>query len=272
MIIVYYDSTVQTAFEELVKFVSVSRSAMRKGKMAAKMSEMQRAAEIEVEGDDDDNEGQFGDLFPDGVVRGEPTLPATRVASKNELEADDAEIPKLSFVSTRQMGPPRGYPTPAENISNTLNLGMSLGMMKGYRRNNGAPDIFDILDKGLEWCQGQCEHAAHQFLREGECTTEIDNIKKKLSEIKEAAEKGIEGIKQEEATLPKKIPVRGSVRMPEQIKIRGLRDVHVRRDFAPPKDRLEVDESAFMEVDDDEGVDDLEPPALIFKRSRDLGR
>ena len=46
MIIVYYDSAVQTAFEDLVKFVSGSRNSMRKGKMAAKMAEMKRAAEL----------------------------------------------------------------------------------------------------------------------------------------------------------------------------------------------------------------------------------
>ena len=48
MIIVYYDSAVQTAFEDLVKFVSGSRNSMRKGKMAAKMAEMKRAAELEI--------------------------------------------------------------------------------------------------------------------------------------------------------------------------------------------------------------------------------
>jgi hypothetical protein len=56
MIIVYYDSTVQNAFEDLVKFVSGSRNAMRKGKMAAKMADMRRAAELEVEADDDVDE------------------------------------------------------------------------------------------------------------------------------------------------------------------------------------------------------------------------
>jgi CTP:phosphocholine cytidylyltransferase-like protein len=60
MIIVYFDSEVQTAFEELVKFLSGSRNAMRKGKMAWKMAEMRRAAELEVDIDEYDDDGDGG--------------------------------------------------------------------------------------------------------------------------------------------------------------------------------------------------------------------
>jgi ethanolamine transporter EutH len=62
MIIVHYDITVQTALEDLVKFVSGSRNVMRKGmmagkmagKMAAQMAEMRRAAKLEVNTNKDD--------------------------------------------------------------------------------------------------------------------------------------------------------------------------------------------------------------------------
>jgi hypothetical protein len=141
--------------------------------------------------------------------------------------------------------------------------------MKGYRRGgDGVLDIFDTLDKGLEWCQSQCEHAAHQFLREGECNTEIENIKRKLGEVKDGAEKEMERLRQEEVASPAMVPRRAGA---EEGKGRELKSVHMRKDFGTLKD-LEVDDSAGMEVDDDEGVDDLEQPALIFKRSRDIGR
>ena len=52
MIIVYYDSAVQHAFEELVKLISASRNAMRKGKMAARMADMKRMAEMDTSTDD----------------------------------------------------------------------------------------------------------------------------------------------------------------------------------------------------------------------------
>jgi hypothetical protein len=271
MIIIYYDGAVQTAFEELVKFVSGSRNAMRKGKMAAKMAEMRRAAELEVEGDDDDDEAELGDLVTSngtlfGSQRNEPRVSGIPKAANpsDGLEAD-TDIPRLRFVSTRQMGPPRSSVRPSDIAASSF----SQGMPKGYRRRGDlVPDVFDTLDKGLEWCQSQCEHAAHQFLRDGECATEIENIKRKLSEVKDTAEKEMERLKQEEASTPGMIPRRAAA---EVGKGRELKSVQMRRDVGALKD-LEVDDSMDMEVDDDEGVDDLEQPALVFKRSRDIGR
>ena len=270
MIIVYYDSAVQTAFEDLVKFVSGNRNAMRKGKMAAKMAEMRRAAELEVDADDDDD--GLDDLL---APRGKDLLATQKNVSLDKDgktivegigpvdslngQAADLPLPRLRFVSTRQMGPSRDY-----GIRNNAVAGqLSMGFLKGYRRggNDGAPDIFDELDKGLEWCQSQCEHAAHQFLRDGECSTEIDNIKRKLTEVKESAEKELEKLKKDEAASPPRTPIRG---VNAEGKSRELKTVHMRREYTT-KD-LEVDD---MEVDD-EGVDDMDnPPQLLFKRSRD---
>jgi hypothetical protein len=263
MIIVYYDSAVQTAFEELVKFVSASRNAMRKGKMAAKMAEMRIAAELEVEAeeDDDDDEGGEGGGLNDMLSSGNLTAARKKVnvgkqgqsLAAGEKHPRSRATPKLNYVSTRQMGPPR-FTSMTENFGSTL----SVGMVRGYRRGpGGALDIFDELDKGLEWCQGQCEHAAHQFLRDGECSTEIDNIKRKLSEVKEAAEKEIERLREVEAS-------NHSVKAPEEGKSREFKTPHIRKEVGNLKD-LEVDD---MEVDDDEGVDGLElPPKLVFRRS-----
>lgn len=270
MIIVYYDSAVQTAFEELVKFVSGSRNSMRKGKMAAKMAEMKRAAEMEVGEDDDDDDEGSDDLISNraNLVAAQKNVSISRqgesfasnaigAADSDNLHAADMAIPKLRFVSTRQMGPSRDSSASKDNLSSTL----SVGLLRGYRRAGGdAPDIFDALDKGLEWCQGQCEHAAHQFLRDGECSTEIENIKRKLAEVKETAEKEIEKLKKEDAANP-------SAKMVKASEERQLKTPIMRRELGSFKD-LEVDD---MEIND-EGVDDLEPPKLVFKRSRDIGR
>ncbi|PKS09233.1 hypothetical protein jhhlp_003847 [Lomentospora prolificans] len=56
MIIVYYDSYVESFFEELVKFVSASRNLMRKAKMAAKVAQIKKLAELDNHEDDDDDE------------------------------------------------------------------------------------------------------------------------------------------------------------------------------------------------------------------------
>ncbi|CAI4210867.1 unnamed protein product [Parascedosporium putredinis] len=56
MIIVYYDSYVESFFEELVKFVSASRNLMRKAKMAAKVAQIKKLAELDNQDDDDDDD------------------------------------------------------------------------------------------------------------------------------------------------------------------------------------------------------------------------
>lgn len=283
MIIVYYDSAVQTAFEDLVKFVSGSRNAMRKGKMAAKMAEMRRAAELEVDADDDDDDDDDG---LDAMLKNNRSLLAAQknVASNGQgqsstpgsigvADSDGGEepaLPKLKYVSTRQMGPLRDFPHRAEVSGGAL----SLGLLKGYRKAgmNNNSDIFDELDKGLEWCQGQCEHAAHQFLRDGDCSTEIANIKRKLEEVRISAEKEMASIKVAEAMNP--TPPRRSD-LEEEGRGRVLKAPLMRKEVnvGSTKD-LEVDDKILvhdkMEVDDNED-DMVLPPKLIFKRSRDVG-
>lgn len=205
MIIVYYDSAVQTAFEDLVKFVSANRNAMRKGKMAAKMEEMKRAADLEVEAlDGQEDEDEAGLAMDDGL----PSLSSETPAELGSAAYNS--IPRLRFMSTRRMGPSHD-----QLGSNSL----SLAVMKGYRRSgaDAAPDIFDELDKGLEWCQSQCEHAAHQFLRDGDCTTQIENIKRKLDGIRAKAEEQIDELekqkeKEKEGKEHQKEPVSASLR------------------------------------------------------------
>lgn len=73
MIIVYYDSYVQGFFDELVRFVSSSRNLMRKARMAAKVAQIKRMAELEMP-DDDNGSGDDG-------------------------------LPSLRYMSTRRLGP-----------------------------------------------------------------------------------------------------------------------------------------------------------------------
>ncbi|KAG9232369.1 hypothetical protein BJ875DRAFT_467030 [Amylocarpus encephaloides] len=271
MIIVYYDSAVQNAFEELVKFISVSRNSMRKGKTAAKMAEMKQAAETELQDEEDEEDGADDD-FDDFAPSNSNLHPATKKLAPSPVrnspdgaDADDAFMPKLNFVSTRRMGPgpSRDHPDP-DNVGNALNLGILRGFRRGTSENLC---IFDELDKGLEWSQSQCEHGAHQFLRDGECNTEIINIKKKLAEVKESAEKELERIKTEEGTRPDTLSVQ-PLPKPPGAKPRGreLRQPILRRERDVPKE-LEVDD---MEVDD-EAVEDVEMPTkLVFKRSGDV--
>ncbi|KAH7136495.1 hypothetical protein EDB81DRAFT_886606 [Dactylonectria macrodidyma] len=72
MIIVYYDSYVQGFFDNLVRFVSSSRNLMRKAKMAAKVAQIKRLAEVDM--------------------------------SEGNEDGDDEPLPSLRYMSTR-----RGY-------------------------------------------------------------------------------------------------------------------------------------------------------------------
>lgn len=121
------------------------------------------------------------------------------------------------------------------------------------------------MGKGLELFQGQCEHAAYQFLRHGDCNAEIENIKRKLEEVKISAEKGLDRLNVAEAT--NLTPLRRSEA--EEGRARVLRAPLMRKEVSVStmKD-LEVDDN--IEVDDAEDEMEL-PPKLIFKRSRDVG-
>ncbi|PSS16692.1 hypothetical protein M430DRAFT_19666 [Amorphotheca resinae ATCC 22711] len=276
MIIVYYDSAVQTAFEELVKFVSGSRNAMRKGRMAAKMAEMRRAAELEVEadGDDDDEDEEGVQLI--GLSAKNRSLSAAQGKEGASSSKADPALPRPR--SSRHGSGLSGDAKP-DNLGSVL----SAGILKGYMRGGegAATAIFDEIDKGLEWCQSQCEHAAHQFLRDGDCSTEIENIKRKLLEVKAMAEKEKEKLQKEEASTPAGRAAAlleesgGGAAKPPPVRVRrditAPRDHHLVVDDDLAADHMAIDD---MDVDDmavDEVIEDLNPSKLVFKRSRDIG-
>ncbi|WYZ46048.1 hypothetical protein EsH8_IX_000273 [Colletotrichum jinshuiense] len=268
LVMVYYDSYVQSFFEELVKFVSASRNLMRKAKMAAKVAQIRRLAEQEVPDEDGDKSGE---LKPD-----DPLAPGS---------TSDA-LPSLRYMSTRRMGPP-GRKGPSYTRAGQANAMMS----------DAGPDAYDELDKALEYVQNQCEHAAHQFLRDGECTEEIGNIQRRLVETKELAAKEMERVKREEPDLLKSAS--------ETNKVRTLRPTSMRRELTAAKDSnppiaprrleidaklepetkspvtkaievdlshsLEADNDAPIEADNDEGIDDMDitlPPKLNYRSTR----
>lgn len=241
MIIVYYDSFVQSFFEELVKFVSAQRNQMRKAKMAAKVAEIKRLAELEMP-DDDEEEDDDDDLLQpgDALIAADPKI-STRSPSSNGVE----DL-KLRYMSTRLMGP--AYRSPNAGLvqmrGTLTDSGPSI-LNRGLGGADDAPgDIYDELDRALEFVQGMCERAAHQFLRDGDCSEEVDKIKKRLDEAKETAAKEME-------RLEKENPNGGSKREPQNP--RSYRPSTMRRDHGaslPPKGTMK------LEVDD-EGIEDM---------------
>ncbi|KAK6827699.1 hypothetical protein PG990_009347 [Apiospora arundinis] len=246
MILVYYDSYVQSFFEELVKFVSASRNMMRKAKMAAKVAQIKRLAELEMHEDDDRRQGEAFKPGDTTLIAADPFL-----ASKQPNKGGPEEI-QLHTVGTQELGlAPRmggaGVPyswmanrRPGAASSPYSRSGMGLF-------NQDGPDVYDDLDKGLEFVQSMCERAAHQFLRDGECGDEIEKIQQRLGQTKEIADKETERVQKEypNGLAPQEPP-----------KIRSYRPMSMRRGASNshPKNtkKLEVDD------DDDEGVQDMD--------------
>ena len=246
MIIVYYDSYVEGFFEELVKFVSASRNLMRKAKMAAKVAQIKRMAEMDNK---DDDEGD------------------------DDSETPSQPLPSLRYLSSRR--------TAALSPSLARMSGTRGGASAGAGAQDSSSDFYDKLDKGLEYVQSMCERAAHQFLRDGDCNEEINNISTRLAETKELALKEAERIMREEPELAKESAEAG--------RVRTHRPPAVRRDLSSGKESKEAaareakDEKKVeaepalapepapavieakkpaadqpLEVDDDEGFDDVE--------------
>ncbi|KAI1143047.1 hypothetical protein F5Y05DRAFT_140820 [Hypoxylon sp. FL0543] len=242
MVIVYYDSYVQSFFEELVKFVSMQRNCMRKAKMAAKVARIRALAELEMpDEEEDEDEGSSNELKP------RDSLVAAQIADPKP-QNDESEEPKLRFVSTRAMG--------SRNLA-ARNLAAGRMSMRTSRLTSGLGsfqdrgDIWEELDKGLEFVQGMCEHGAHQFLRDGDCSEEVEKIKVRLAQTKETADKELARVLAE-----------GPDNSSEPVKSRSFRPMTMRRGASTSKSPSKQDSKSPSRQDvvevEDEGVQDMD--------------
>lgn len=93
-------------------------------------------------------------------------------------------LPSLRYMSTRRrLGP------------------MSASRRSGYGAFNGdsqPPDIYETLDKSLEFVQCACEHGAHQFLRDAHCEEEMNKIRARIAEVLVAPTREMDRVEREE--------------------------------------------------------------------------
>ncbi|GKU14212.1 unnamed protein product [Fusarium langsethiae] len=229
--IVYYDSSVQGFFDELVRFVSSSRNLMRKAKMAARVAQIKKLAEQDVSEDGNN---------------------------------DDA-LPSLRYMSSRRFGP------------------MSIARPGA---GDQLPDVYDNLDKGLQFAQSLCEHGAHQFLRNGDCNDEISKVQKRLAEVLDMAKTETERVQREEPELAKETGEMGKIRTRRPISMRremsaGLKEgspTPTKEENKQEPEKLEaanpsptLDPMAPIEVDPnimvDEGIG-MKIPTLQYRSTR----
>lgn len=269
LIIIYYDSYVQSFFEELVKFVSASRNMMRKAKMAAKVAQIKRMAEMEM--GDDEWESTSNPVLAAITPSGVPASPSGLQVDSSVLVVDgavpntaldvapaDEEPPQtLRYVSTRRMRPVAPA-MPAEATGRPM-FPRAAASRPAHGPPGKQPDVYDELDKGLEYVQSMCEHAAHQFLRDGDCGEEVANIQRRLGETKELADKEIDRVEREEPERPDS---------GEEAKARSFRPHYMRREHGGST--TSKDGMSKLEVDDAMSVDeaDMELPKLQYRSTR----
>ncbi|KAG6027546.1 hypothetical protein E4U41_000895 [Claviceps citrina] len=241
--IVYYDSHVQSFFDDLVRFVSSSRNLMRKAKMAAKVAQVKRMAELEIAHD------------------------AKRTNA--ERFAVDA-LPSSTYMTARRPGPIANDQTSTEPSQ------------PGGADEPG--DVYDSIDKSLEFVQSACEHSAHQFLRDGDCYDEMRKIQARLGEVLQESRREIERSQRQDAELARETGqnmgmtgrVHRSVSVRRHVAV-GHEDetmvVETENSLAwdiAPAATLAPGPSAMLEVDpnlDDDDLDDL-MPKLQYRSTR----
>ncbi|KAG6141617.1 hypothetical protein E4U38_006515 [Claviceps purpurea] len=237
MIIVYYDSYVQRFFDDLVRFVSSSRNLMRKAKMAAKVAQIKRMAELEVANE----------------------------ATRSDIERPGADaLPSLKYIS-----PSRPEPVPQDQASVEA---------RQPGQSDEPVDVYDSLDKSLEFVQSTCEHSAHQFLRHADCYDEIRKIQARLVKVLQESREELERVQRETPELVKEAGHTGKARMRRSISVRRdataeqkegsvtEADQRFSSDIAP----LDTPEaSAMLEIDPDvdEQMGEFKPP-LQYRSTR----
>ncbi|VTT78669.1 unnamed protein product [Fusarium fujikuroi] len=100
----------------------------------------------------------------------------------SEDGSNDVVLPSLRYVSSRRFGP------------------MSISLRGA---NDQTPDVYDKLDKGLEFVQSMCEYGAHKFLRDADCNYEIGEMHERLTEVLKMAQTEMERVECEEPELAK---------------------------------------------------------------------
>lgn len=110
---------------------------------------------------------------------------------------------RLSTLTTRVS---HGHPT-LEDIRSTIASRNTSALLSGrkYHTSAGqpAPDeetAFLQVDKQLESIQSLCETAAHQFLRDGDCKSELDNVQQKFDAVLAQAIQFAESLKKSQET------------------------------------------------------------------------
>ncbi|PYH49775.1 uncharacterized protein BP01DRAFT_352323 [Aspergillus saccharolyticus JOP 1030-1] len=131
-------------------------------------------------------------------------------------------------------------------------------------QSQGSP--FDAAEKLLELAHGVCETAAYQFLRAGDCSSELATVKQKLQSLLDLATKEVQRLKAEQV----EVTVVQEANAPTPTPTPAPAPAAAKPTTTMDGDRLSVTKMETIEVDD--GSDSVESiDLMVFRSSRIQG-
>lgn len=130
---------------------------------------------------------------------------------------------------------------------------------EGRRIQRESP--FDFTDKQLELAQSLCETAAHQFLRCGDCATELENIQEKFHLVLETASNEVSRLRAEKELTP--TDAHTDIEKSPAAPVAVGKPVDTTDDGKPPEPG-----AATIEVDDSGSASSVSVDITAFRSSR----
>ena len=141
-------------------------------------------------------DGEIQNLF-EGLVKSIAT-------ARNSLRKGKSTASFKSRMASMGLAPPPSDMSSEQTAGVGLDPKMLLTKARIARQSAGNEmKSFEDADKDLEVAQNLCERAAHQFLRDGDCNTDIDNTRKRFVNCGNIAKREIERLKKEEQAAQK---------------------------------------------------------------------
>lgn len=137
--------------------------------------------------------------------------------------------------------------------------------------------IFEEADKELEKAKNLCEAAAHQFLRDGDCSVEIQGLKEAFTVVIDLANEEEKNLREEEESNPK--PEEVTIDFADEFKKNGngaplesVAKVSGNGHINTPPNILLTEKSGAIEVDDGDDSDSISVDLAAFRRTLRSGR
>ena len=160
---VTYDSEIQQSFDGLVRSIGAGRNKIRMAIRAARMAAAAASATANAAKAENNNDGDEDEGFKNA------SMVLARIGYRARFGVTEA--PRAQVTGTN--GAMRSYAADRVEVSDSAD----------------GSENFRLLDRTLEKAQNQCERAAHQVLRDGECTEEIDSVLAWFREVLSVCEK-----------------------------------------------------------------------------------